>query len=40
MWTEYGESTVRYSKYILKKLIIKIHKNCAKAITFKMSVVV
>ncbi len=25
---------------LLKKIIIKIHKNCAKAITFKMSVVV
>ncbi len=25
---------------LLKKFIIKIHKKCAKAITFKMSVVV
>ncbi len=39
VWTEFGESTVCYSK-VIKKKIIKIHKNCAKAIIFKMSVVV
>ncbi len=38
VWTEFGESTVCYSKVINN--FKKINKKCAKAITFKMSVVV